>query len=148
VSDAPAPDRGAIAFAEKLMTVLAYGRKTATCKYAVLLALIDLCHEQSSSTGSAPRRVRTAQLAEKVIELYWPHTAPFEAASGALPTQNSGGRQAEILQLIRRFRDEAVRDPSASRTRSRMRAPEAYAAGARGGVEARRDAAAEAPAGG
>lgn len=126
MSGAPAPDRGAIAFAEKLMTVLACGRKTATYKYAVLLGLIDLCHEQSSSTGSAPRRVRVAELAEKVIELYWPHTAPFEAESGAVLTQNSGGRQAEILQLIRRFRDEAARDPSASRTRSRLAAPEAY----------------------
>lgn len=126
MSGAPAPDRGAIAFAEKLMTVLAYGRRTATYKYAVLLGLIDLCHEQSSSAGSAPRRVRTAQLAEKVIELYWPHAAPFEVASGSVLTQSSGGHQAEILQLIRRFRDEQVRDPSASRTRSRLRAPEAY----------------------
>lgn len=78
MSSAPALDRGAIAFAEKLMTVLAYGHKVATYKLAVLLGLIDLCHEQSSITGSAPRRVRTAQLAEKVIERYWPHTAPFE----------------------------------------------------------------------
>lgn len=126
MSGAPAPDRGAIAFAEKLMTVLAYGRKTATYKLAVVLGLIDLCHEQSSSTGRAPRRVRVAQLAEKVIELYWPHTAVFDAGSGAVLKQNAGGRQAEILQLIRRFRDEDVRDPSASRTRSRLCAPEAY----------------------
>lgn len=126
MSSAPTPDRGAIAFAEKLMTVLAYGRRTATYKYAVLLGLIDLCHEQSSSSGGAPRRVQTAQLAEKVIELYWPHTAPFVAASDAPLTQSSGGRQAEIVRLIRRFRDEEVGDPGASRTRSRLSRPEGY----------------------
>lgn len=41
-------------------------------------------------------------------------------------TQNSGGRQAEILQLIRRFCDEAVRDASASRACSRLPAREAW----------------------
>lgn len=125
MSGAPAPDRGAIAFAEKLMTVLAYGRKTATYKYAVLLGLIDLCHEQSSSTGSAPRRVRVAELAEKVIELYWQQTAHFETESRVVLAQNSRG-QAEILQLIRRLRDEDVRDATATRTQSRLRAPGAY----------------------
>jgi 5-methylcytosine-specific restriction endonuclease McrA len=126
VTGAPEPDRGAIAFAEKLMTVLAYGRKTATYKFAVLLGLIDLCHEKSSASGSAPRRVKVSELAEKVIALYWPHTTPFEHESGVVLEQNSGRRQAEIIQLIRRFRDDEVGDPSASRTRARLRRREEY----------------------
>lgn len=126
MSGAPGPDRGAIAFAEKLMMVLAYGRKTATYKYAVLLGLIDLCREHSSIDGRAPRRVPVADLAEKVVGLYWPQTAPFVAASGALLAQNAGGRQAEIVQLIRRFRETQVRDATATRNRSRLRCPENY----------------------
>lgn len=126
MSEAPTPDRGAVAFAEKLMTVLEYGRKVATYKCAVLIGLIDLCHEQSSVSGSAPRRVPVAALAEKTIELYWPHTVPFVAASGQVLAQNQGGRQAEILQLIRRFREQDVGDPTATRARSRLRSPDGY----------------------
>jgi len=126
VSGAPGPDRGAIAFAEKLMTVLAYGRKTATYKYAVLLGLIDLCREQSSIDGRAPRSVRVVDLAAKVVELYLPHTVPFDAESGTLLTQNVGGRQAEIVQLIRRFRETQVRDATATQHRSRLRCPEDF----------------------
>ena len=126
MSGAPGPDRGAIAFAEKLMTVLAYGRKAATYKYAVLLGLIDVCREQSSIDGRAPRNVRVVDLAEKVVELYWPHTVPFLAESGTLLRQNIGGRQAEVVQLISRFRETRVRDATATRNRSRLRRPEDY----------------------
>lgn len=100
MSGAPGPDRGPIAFAEKLMTVLAYGRKTATYKYAVLLASIDLCREQSSIDGRAPRSLRVIDLAAKVVELYWPHTVPFDAESGTMLTQNVGGRQAETKRQL------------------------------------------------
>ena len=49
-------DRGSsgLALAEQLLTVLADGAFTATYKYAVLLALVDLCVEQSTRTGGAP----------------------------------------------------------------------------------------------
>lgn len=114
-----------IAFAEKLMSVVAYTRTTATYKYAVLLGLIDLCQELSSSAGSAPRRIKVAQLAEKVVELYWPHTAPFEADSGLVLAQNRGS-QAKIIERIRRFRVQKVRDATASLTRSRLRDPVGY----------------------
>jgi 5-methylcytosine-specific restriction endonuclease McrA len=127
VSEAPAPDRGALAFAEKLLTVLAYGRKSATYKYAVLLGLVDLCHEQSTAEGTPPRSVPVAQLAEKVIELCWQHTLPFPDGAREAPRQNSGGRQMEILQRIQDFRERETRDATASRTRSRRRSPEAWA---------------------
>ena len=45
---------GGSPFAEQLLTVLAEGAFTATYKYAVLLALVDLCVEQSTLTGDAP----------------------------------------------------------------------------------------------
>lgn len=126
MSSLPDPDRGALAFAERLMTVLAWGRKTATYKCAVLLGIMDLCQEHSTPGGAAPRRVATRQLAEKVVGLYWSHTVPFASGAEGLLRQNSGGRQAEILRSIRRFRDEALRDPSATLVRARHEAPEAF----------------------
>jgi len=126
VTGLPPPDAGALAFAAKLMTVLAHGLKTATYKYAVLLGLIDLCYEESSLAGRAPRTVHPARLAAKVIELYWPHTLPYGQAGDTLLRQNTGGRQAEIIQLIRRFRAEDVGDASASLTTARLRAPAAW----------------------
>ena len=73
-----APDeRGAIGFAEKVLELLEDGRFTATYKYAVLLALMDVCLERTEASGAPPRHGHDRQLAEKVVELYWPHTMPF-----------------------------------------------------------------------
>ena len=72
-----ADQRGAIGFAEKVLELLDEGRYTATYKYAVLLALIDVCLEHTQSSGAPPEMVTTRQLADKIVELYWPHTVPF-----------------------------------------------------------------------
>lgn len=79
-----AADRGPLAFAEQLLTVLREGRFVATYKYAVVLGLMDLCLEQSSRSGAAPTSVTTVQLAQKIIQLYWPHARPFRAPSRPL----------------------------------------------------------------
>ena len=56
--DDPPLDRSsaASALAEQLLAVLAEGAFTATYKYAVLLALVDLCVERSTPTGEAPNK--------------------------------------------------------------------------------------------
>jgi len=71
------PDRTAIRLAERLIQLLGRGGFTATYKYAVLVALMDLCMELTSVTGLPPDMITTRQLAEKVIEIYWPHCAPY-----------------------------------------------------------------------
>jgi hypothetical protein len=118
-------ERGAIAFAEKVFELLDQGVFTATYKYAVLLALIDLCHERFSRDGHAPNSVTTRQLAEKVLDLYWPHAAPFGKRNPRILRQNSGS-PAKILSLIVRFREEQVKDPSAQLVRARLIAPSAH----------------------
>jgi 5-methylcytosine-specific restriction endonuclease McrA len=125
VSGAPEPDRGAIAFAERLLGVLAEGRFTATYKYAVLSALMDLCLEHSTRTGAAPGSVTTRQLAEKVLDLYWPHTVPWQAP-GAGPLKQNRQGQAEIVSLIRRFREAHAPDASATLARARAHAPRRF----------------------
>lgn len=64
--------------------------------------------------------VTTTQLAEKVVELYWPHTTPFEGAAGDVLRQNTG-REAVILRRIRSFRNDVAADPGWSLHRVRLR---------------------------
>jgi len=71
------PEHPLIRFAEKVLALLDQGSFTATYKYAVLLGIMDLCMEQVSRTGQPPTSVTTRQLAEKMIELYWPHTLRY-----------------------------------------------------------------------
>ena len=118
---------GSIAFGERLLSLLEQGRFTATYKYAVLLALLDLCVERGPTTGKDSLRLPTADIAEKVIELYWPHTIPFSAVSGSSHSlvlrQNQTG-QAEIVSAITRFREQAAAGRGATLTETRIREPD------------------------
>lgn len=98
------PERDAIAFAERVLTLLDQGTFVATYKYAVMLALIDLCLEGTGRTGTPPDMVTTRQLAEKVLYLYWPHTVPYQKGSVDQILRQNSGRQARILTDIIVFR--------------------------------------------
>jgi 5-methylcytosine-specific restriction endonuclease McrA len=117
-------DAGAIRFAEKVVALMDEGRFASTYKYAVLLALLDLSLENVSRTGDAPDVFTTRQLADKVIELYWPHAVPF-GSGGATDVllQNGSQRQAAIVRSIQQFRVAvAAADPTASLVQLRQRA--------------------------
>lgn len=118
-------DGGAIEFGERLLALLDRGSFTATYKYAVLLALIDLCLEDSDRHGDPPSMVTTEQLAEKVIDLYWPHLRPFEGGDETVLRQNQGS-QAAILRSLQRFRASCLRDPSLPLVKARAQAPAAW----------------------
>lgn len=60
-------DLDAIGLAEYVLALLDQGSFTATYKYAVLLALIDLCLEQTSKSGVAPSMVTTRNGAGGII---------------------------------------------------------------------------------
>lgn len=124
MSEATPPDRGAIAFAEKILTVLGEGRFTATYKYAVILALMDLCLEYSTRAGAAPESVTTRQLAEKILELYWSHAVPFR---GCRVLRQNAGSQAAILSSIVRFRERHGAEAASTLLRARNGAPDAVA---------------------
>lgn len=99
-----------IRFAEKVLELLDEGGFVATYKFAMLLALMDLCFEKNAASGIAPDSVATRQLAEKIIEIYWPHTVDYHRVSGIL--RQNAGNQAEIPAAILRFRRDIARDPS------------------------------------
>ncbi len=77
----------AVAFGEKILSVLDRGSFTSTYKYAVLLGLLDLALEATRRDGAPPTSVTTAQLASRVIELYWPHVREFPALAREIAMQ-------------------------------------------------------------
>ena len=111
--------------AERILGLLDQARFTATYKYAVLLALLDLCLENAARDGGAPDLLTTRQLAVKIVDLYWPHTRPW--ASGALrQSSGPGGGQAEIVAAIEKFRAAAASDGSTPLAEALARAPARY----------------------
>ena len=111
-----------IRFAERLLALLEEGSFTATYKFAVLLGLMDLCLEHSNRFGEPAPMVTTRQLAEKVIDLYWSHTTPFETIDGEVLKQNSG-KPAVILSRIQSFRNDAAPDLGCTLHRARLTSP-------------------------
>jgi 5-methylcytosine-specific restriction endonuclease McrA len=108
-------ERGAIAFSERVLELLDEGRRTATYKYAVPLALMDLCLERTQTSGTPPDVVRTSELAEKIVEIYWPHTAPFgERTSAARVLRQNSSGQAKIVSAITRFRSRHAPEAATS----------------------------------
>ena len=75
---------GVTGFAERLLAVIDEGRRTATYKLALLIALMDCCAEGVTALGAAPAEVPTRALARHVARLYWPQLRPFPAASGLI----------------------------------------------------------------
>ena len=108
-------------FAERLLTVLADGAFTSTYKYAVLLGLVDLCVEYSTRTGGAPTSVTTRQLAERILELYWPQVRTFDERT----LRQNSGNQAAILTRILRFQNQ-VGALGISAARARHLAPDKF----------------------
>ena len=120
--------RDAISFVEKLLVLLDEGMFTATYKYAVLLALIDLCMERSDPDGGPPSRIPTGAFAEKVVELYWPHSNLFRGTDGAVVLRQNSGGQAEILSMIARLRDQVGPSTAMTFGQARIANPDAVAA--------------------
>lgn len=117
-------DLGVIRFAEKLLEILEEGSFTSSYKCAVLIALMDLCFEENSRSRTAPQGVSTRQLAEKIIEIYWPHAAIYPGTSAVL-SQNSKG-QAKILSSILEFRRDYAPEISSSPEREARLKPQLY----------------------
>lgn len=93
-------DRGAIALAERVLEVLAEGSFSATYKYALFTAILDLCIENTSTHGTPPTMLTTRQLAAKVLELYWNHAVPYGRQGVLRQGGGPGGGQAEIVRRI------------------------------------------------
>jgi 5-methylcytosine-specific restriction endonuclease McrA len=112
-------------FAQRLLQLLDEGRFVATYKLAVLLRLLEVLSESVGPAGEAPGTISTRRLARAVVEIYWPHTRPFNAA-GTLRQNQSG--QAEVVRLIADFREQTVGDATAPLSNVRLAQPERFEA--------------------
>jgi len=116
-------DRSAIALAEKVLAVLELGSFAATYKYALFTAILDLCLEKTSTGGAPPTALTTPEIAEKVIELYWPHAIPFEGGKVLRQGGGQGDSQAEIVRAIESFRKRHAGEAGESLYRARTENP-------------------------
>jgi hypothetical protein len=113
--------KDAIALAEKVLALLVEGSFSATYKYSLFIALLDLCLEQTSKRGAPPSVLTTRQLAEKTVELYWPHVIPYEGQAVLRQGGTHRGSQAEILRAIADFRGRRAGSSSELLFRARSR---------------------------
>ena len=100
-STAGSPGDDALAWAQLVLTVIDEGRRTATYKLAVLLALIDCCVLGTDAHGRPPQTIPVRTLARRVLQLYWPQVRPYTA--GAVLSQSSQPR-AVTVDAVRELR--------------------------------------------
>jgi hypothetical protein len=123
--------RGAVVgFAERLLEVIDAGRRTATYKLALLLALLDLCARQSGADGRAPRLLHTRDVAEQVAGLYWPQVIPYRLPDldAAVELRQIRLQRSAIVSAVARFRHLTVAAGATSLHLARLRLPGEYAA--------------------
>lgn len=93
-------DRETLALAERVIGIVTEGSFSATYKFALFTAILDLCIERASAQGEPPSVLTTRQIAEKVVELYWNHATPYEGGAVLRQGGNTRDQQAEILRRI------------------------------------------------
>ena len=122
--------REEVRVAERVLQILQDGAFTSTYKQAVLVGLLDLCLELTRREGVPPSSVTTRQLAEKVVELFWPQTRPWGDASTVL-SQSAGTRSgaggARIVRYVNEVRTglETRRGTTVTVDRARLEDPAA-----------------------
>ena len=103
--DEPTP-QAQLDFLQNIQRLLEEGTFTATYKFALLLALADLCVEGGTDSGSS-FTISTSSLAEKFIAYYWRHIRPYPAAAASIRPdeqlilrQNAGQPAAVLTALL------------------------------------------------
>lgn len=98
------PDATANVFAERLLAVIDEGRRTATYKLALLLALIDACAANVDSDGRAPTELHTRTIAEHVLRIYLPQARTYLSGDGeARQLDQITSRRSEMFRSILRL---------------------------------------------
>lgn len=87
-----------------LTSIVAQGRRTATYKQALLIAILDAAIEAGDLvTPTSVLTISLDDLAERVIALYWPQTRPNPINADG-PLRQSGGRRLRIVNGVEEFR--------------------------------------------
>ena len=126
----PGPRGASVGFAERLLEVIDSGRRTATYKLALLIALLDLCARHSDAGGRPPELLYTRDIAEHVAVLYWPQVIPYlvPGAGTAVELRQITLPRAAIIAAVSGFRHAAAAAGATSWNLARQRLPAAYQA--------------------
>jgi 5-methylcytosine-specific restriction endonuclease McrA len=122
-----AGDQDAIALAERVLGILDEGSFSATYKFALFTAILDLCIEKTTRGGAPPTSLTTRELAQKVVELYWNHAVPYRTVGTLRQGGGRSGNQAEILRRIEEFRSRWGGAQSDTLYRTRLARPVEFA---------------------
>jgi hypothetical protein len=87
----------------QIQRLLDEGLFVATYKFALLQSLADIAIEQGDDS-EASLAVSTDAIAEKFIRYYWRQAMPYPAAVDTRVLQQNAGRQAAVLNVVRRAR--------------------------------------------
>jgi len=94
------PETDAAGFAERLLAVIDEGRRTATYKLALLLALLECCMEAGPAPSGKALSVSTRTLTDIISRLYWQQLRPFSAESGVIELRQITNKSASILNAL------------------------------------------------
>lgn len=99
-----------LALTQQLVAVLNEGRRTATYKLAVLLALIDCAAAGTDRAGVAASSIPTRDIAGRVVELYWPQVRPYSLPGAAnLVLRQSSQTRALTVEAVADLRAVAAK---------------------------------------
>lgn len=101
-----APSDANDAFAERLLQVIDEGRRVATYKLALLLALIDACAAESDASGRAPATLHTRTITRYVTRIYLPQVRSYLALDQReleLRQLTNPGKGATVLSAVLRL---------------------------------------------
>jgi diadenosine tetraphosphate (Ap4A) HIT family hydrolase len=108
---------------QRILGLLDEGRRSATYKPALLLALTELAVERAQ--GAAALSLPLRDVAERVMELYWPQTRPYPAGDIDVLKQGAGAR-VRIPDALERLRSDCGATPGTPLARVRWSQPAAY----------------------
>jgi hypothetical protein len=91
--------------AERLLQVIDEGRRVASYKLALLMALMDALAEGCDPTGAAPATLHTRTIARHVVRIYLPQVREYLGGDGRRRrlSQITGSRNATALTAILRL---------------------------------------------
>jgi hypothetical protein len=107
----------ALSFARNVMTLLDQGTFTSTYKYALLIALIELCQEGANEDGDG-EIMETRSIAGRMVQLYWGHQSLYKQVDPPRRLTQTSQQGKEITMLNAIQEATATRDLRLRRLRS------------------------------
>lgn len=96
-------------FGERLLRIIDEGRRVATYKLALLLALLDACAAESGPSGRAPQTMHTRTIASYVLRLYFPQSVDFVMDDRPVTLRQITNPSSRTFQMIADLQRSAAR---------------------------------------